>query len=65
MSLEAIEQAASDENLSPQNLNEIKSLFDQLAHGSFASVETSQEEMKQVLESANRVINSFEKVKLR
>lgn len=64
VSLEAIEEIAG-QALDPELYNKIRALLDELARGRFARVESGEEEMNEVYQSADRVITLFEKVKRR
>ncbi len=64
VSVELIEQRLPG-NASPEILNQIKALFDELSMGRFAALQKGDEEMKRVYEMADSVITDFEKVKSR
>ncbi|MGH7197182.1 MAG: BatD family protein [Candidatus Omnitrophota bacterium] len=65
VSVEAIEQGIPAEEVTPEIAAEIKALFHELSMGRFARIEKTHEDMKQVYAMSERVINLFEKVKLR
>ena len=52
-------------NIEPEILNEIRKLFDELAHGRFSSVQKGKDDMKDVYQRVDRLITRFEKVKLK
>lgn len=64
VNLEAIEQRCSNE-LPPETLNRIKSLFDELSLGRFSTLQHGDEEMKHIYQMADEVITRFEKAKLK
>lgn len=59
---EKIEELSGGEP-SPELLNKIRSLFDELSHGRFARSEKNQDDMKNVYNLADEVITRFEKVR--
>ena len=61
MSRETIGQAAPQTDT--ELLNKINSLFDELAHGRFASAQKGRDQMQDVYNLADEVITKFEKVK--
>ena len=63
--LDAIEAGLAEESANPVLLADIKTLFDELALGRFASVEKSDEDMKRIYQMADQVITLFEKAKLK
>ncbi len=64
VNIELIEQKMPQDS-SPEILNQIKALFDELSMGRFAAVRKGSEEMKHVYQMADNVITGFEKVKLK
>ena len=56
-------EALSGQDISPELLNKIGSLFDELSRSRFARVEKSQEDMKNTYDLADEVITKFEKVR--
>ncbi len=65
VTMETIEERMPQAERTPEFLNQTKALFDELALGRFGKAEKSHEEMKAIYERADRVITSFEKVKLK
>ncbi len=63
VTLEAIEERTVD--LEPALYNHIRQLFDELSMGRFAQAQKNKDEMKAVYHSAEKVINAFERVKVK
>lgn len=65
VTVETIEQGVAEDALEPALMSEIRSLFDELARGRFASIEKDREHMQRVYQMADQAITRFEKVKLK
>ncbi|MBI3251962.1 MAG: protein BatD [Candidatus Omnitrophica bacterium] len=65
VSLETIESRVADGDADPEMLNRIKTILGELSGSRFGSVKKDKEEMKDLCESAGRVIDRFEKVRLK
>ena len=52
-------------SLSPEELNRVRALLDQLALGRFGRTAVSLDEMKEIYQMADQVITDFEKAALK
>lgn len=62
---ELIVEKLEEKGIEPEISNEVRRLFDELAHGRFSSMQKEADEMKQIYERADRLITRFEKMRLK
>ncbi|MBI4432698.1 MAG: protein BatD [Candidatus Omnitrophica bacterium] len=62
---DVIESRAAEEEVSPEMINQIRSLLAELSLGRYGSVKKTKEQMRDLLEKAHEVIQKFEKVRLK